>query len=146
MFSQTSEYALRAMICLAESDERMTGPQIAARSQVPAGYLAKILSALARAGLVDSRRGIGGGFTLAGPPEALSILDVINAVDPIRRITACPLNLPEHATRLCPLHRRLDDAMRHVEEALGGSSLADLLAEAADEHFPAAPATAGPSS
>ena len=58
----------------------------------------------------------------------LSVYDVIQAIDPIRRITSCPLGLKGHGTNLCPLHRRLDKAMEAVETAFRDSTLADLAA------------------
>jgi Rrf2 family transcriptional regulator, nitric oxide-sensitive transcriptional repressor len=128
MISQTAEYALRAMLYLAEwSGSSQTIQQIAAATQVPAGYLSKVMQGLARHGLVSSQRGIGGGFTLAQAPAQVSVYAIVQAVDPIVRITHCPLNLPQHAQQLCPLHRRLDDAARLVEQSFRDSTLADLL-------------------
>ena len=72
---------------------------------------------------------VGGGVALARSPEELTILEVVNAVEPIGRIKSCPLKLSSHGTNLCPLHRRLDDAMAAVEEAFGGTTLAEILAE-----------------
>ena len=66
---------------------------------------------------------------LAKTPEELTILDVVNAVDPIRRIQTCPLGLASHGIRLCPLHKRLDNALAMVEEAFGSTTLAEVLAE-----------------
>lgn len=146
MFSQTSEYALRAMLCLADANGRLTAPEIAEMSKVPRGYLAKILSELARAGLITSQRGIGGGFSMAKSASEISILDVINAVDPFRRITECPLKLAEHGTNLCALHRRLDDSLAHVEMVLGQSSLAEMLAKPSQDgcEFPLAAPSSSP--
>ncbi len=130
MISQTVEYALRAVAHLAgESPASRTTKQIAAATQVPAAYLSKVLQGLAKAKIVRSQRGIGGGVTLAEDPKQLTILDVINAVDPIQRITKCPLDLSSHGTNLCPLHRRLDNAMAEVETAFAGTTLAELLNE-----------------
>ena len=130
LFSRTVEYALRAAVFLASRHgEPATTEQVAKRTQVPAPYLAKILQGLARAGLVRSQRGVGGGVALARPPEEMTILEVVNAVEPIRRIKTCPLKLSAHGTRLCPLHRRLDDALAAVESAFGGTTLAEVLAE-----------------
>lgn len=132
MFSQTAEYALRTIVWLAAQEgEARTTREIAAATRVPQGYLAKILQTLGRAGLVRSQRGLHGGFTLAADPAALSPLDVIDAVDPIRRIEACPLGIETHRERLCPLHRRLDDAVAHVRETLGAARIAELLDEPA---------------
>lgn len=130
MISQTVEYALRAVAHLAgESPASRTTKQIAAATQVPPAYLSKVLQGLVKAKIVLSQRGIGGGVSLAKGPEKLTILDVINAVEPIQRITKCPLDLKSHGTNLCPLHRRLDNAMAAVETAFSGTTLAELLNE-----------------
>jgi Rrf2 family protein len=128
MLSQTAEYALRAVVCLAQQgDKPLTTPQIAALTRVPAGYLAKVLQALARGGIVSSQRGLHGGFTLAVPAEDLTMLRVLGVVDPIQRITTCPLGLKTHGKTLCPLHRKLDDAMGLIEEAFESTTVADVL-------------------
>ena len=127
MLSQTAEYALRAMVVLASGAEPpRTAHDIAARAKVPLDYLSKVMLALTRAGLVYSQRGRGGGFVTARLPRDISVLDVINAVDPLRRIRSCPLELDEHAHELCPLHRKLDDAICSVEHAFASTSLADV--------------------
>ena len=130
MISQTAEYALRAVAALAaQPDEPMATQRMAEVTKVPAGYLSKVLQALGRAGLVQSTRGLGGGFVLTRPAAELSVYDVVQAVDPVQRIRTCPLGLKAHGVRLCPLHKRLDDAMRMVEEAFRQSNLAEILAE-----------------
>ncbi|HTN77814.1 MAG TPA: Rrf2 family transcriptional regulator [Pirellulaceae bacterium] len=130
MFSQTVEYALRAMVFLAsEAPRACTTEQIADATLVPKAYLSKVLQNLSRAGLVHSQRGVGGGMTLTKTPEELTILMVVNAVEPIQRIQTCPLGLKSHGVNLCPLHRRLDNALASVEVAFAGSTLAEVLAE-----------------
>ena len=94
MISQTSEYALRAVVCIGGGVGRpMTTQEIAKLTRVPQGYLSKVLQSLSKAGLVHSQRGLGGGFVLARAIDDLTLLDVINAVDPLKRITRCPLAL-----------------------------------------------------
>ncbi|MFP4143748.1 MAG: RrF2 family transcriptional regulator [Phycisphaeraceae bacterium] len=130
MISQTAEYALRAILCLAGAEgEPVTTQAVAQRGKIPAGYLSKVLQALGRAGIVQSQRGLHGGFTLKRDPAALSVLDVVSAVDPIQRIHECPLGIASHGKHLCPLHRRLDDALCSVETALGRSTIAEILAD-----------------
>ena len=130
MISQTAEYALRAVAHLAgQTAGVQTTQQIAETTRVPLPYLSKVLQALARGGLIHSQRGLHGGFTLLKSPEALSVYDVVQAVDPLQRITTCPLGLAAHGTHLCPLHRRLDDALSQVEQAFRESTIADLLRE-----------------
>lgn len=132
MFSQTNEYALRVVVFLAKQARAgtpATTRQIAAATHVPEGYLSKIMQALGRARIVKAQRGLYGGFTLARPPESVSVLDVIRIFDPIPRIRTCPLGLKSHGVRLCALHRRLDAAFANAEKAFAESSLADLLAD-----------------
>lgn len=115
---------------MANEQSPRTTSQIASATQVPTAYLAKLLQSLVRAGVMRSQRGGGGGISLAIPPEKLTILDIVNAVDPLQRITTCPLGLTTHGKRLCALHRRLDDAMSTVEQAFANSTLADILNDA----------------
>lgn len=127
MFSQTTEYALRAAVWLAQADGPQTTAAIAEATRVPADYLAKILRSLGRAGIVHAARGPNGGFVLHRAAEDLNILDIVNVVDPIVRIKTCPLGLRSHGTRLCPLHRKMDDALATIEKAFCSSTLADLV-------------------
>jgi Rrf2 family transcriptional regulator, nitric oxide-sensitive transcriptional repressor len=126
MFSQTVEYALRAMMYLAEHpDAPASSERISDAMQVPKPYLSKILRDLVVADLVNSARGPTGGFALARPAAKVTVLEVVNAVDPIKRITACPLGRPDHV-KLCPLHKQMDEAIEHVECSLRGTTLAQL--------------------
>jgi Rrf2 family protein len=130
VISQTVEYALRAVVHLAsESPVGRTTDQIAQATRVPRAYLSKVLQALVRGGVVQSQRGLGGGMTLVKPPHELTILEVVNAVEPVGRIRKCPLGLAAHGVRLCPLHRRLDNALALVEHAFASTTLAEILAE-----------------
>lgn len=124
----TGEYALRAAVHLAQRHPApTTAAEIAGVTQVPPGYLSKIMQALVRAHLVTSQRGLGGGFQLSRDPGLITVLDVIVAAgSPIQRIHHCPLGLPSH-TQLCPLHRLVDDAVRQIEEAFTASTLASLI-------------------
>lgn len=130
MFSQKVEYALRAVVHLAyEAPSPRTVEQIARATKVPQAYLAKVVQELVHSGVARSQRGIGGGISLARAPNELTILEVVNAVDPIRRILTCPLELATHGVRLCPLHKRLDNALALVEDAFRSTTLAEILAE-----------------
>ena len=125
MISQTAEYALRAIVFLADHDAPQTNAQIAETAQIPVGYLAKVMQSLSRAGLVNAQRGLRGGFTLGYEPSELTVLEIVNTVDPVRRFHECPLGL--HGINLCPLHRMLDDAAKAVEKTFGDTTVADLL-------------------
>ena len=130
MFSQTVEYALRAVVHLASAAPNpRTTEEIAKATQVPQAYLAKVVQNLVQAGILKSQRGIGGGIALVKKPTDLTILEVVNAVDPIQRIKTCPLKLATHGVNLCPLHRRVDNALASVEAAFRNTTLQEILDE-----------------
>lgn len=143
MISPTAEYALRAIVALAQAqDEAMVTLKIAQVTKVPPGYLSKVLQTLGRGGLVRSKRGIGGGFALARPADQISVLDVVNAVDPLKRIVRCPLGIETHGARLCSLHRKLDAATALVERSFADTTLADLLKDGEVGMLPCQPVDA----
>ncbi|MGV3525043.1 MAG: RrF2 family transcriptional regulator [Candidatus Sericytochromatia bacterium] len=132
MISQTTEYALRAMVHLANgqaADGRVsqTAQQIAAGTKVPLGYLSKVLQSLSRGGLIRSQRGLGGGFSLSREASEISVYEIVQLVDPLKRIHSCPLGLDAHRHALCPLHAKLDGAMALVENSFRKTSIADLI-------------------
>lgn len=130
MLSQTVEYALRAVVQLASiAPKASTTADLAAVTQVPPAYLAKVLQALGKAGIVTSQRGAHGGVTLSRLPDKLTILDIVDATDPIRRIRTCPLELATHGSKLCPLHRRLDAALALIEHAFRSTTLSDVVGD-----------------
>lgn len=130
MLSQTTEYALRAMAWLAHAGPGLTPTSVLAEETgVPFNYLAKVLQSLAKADLINGRRGVGGGYRLSREAADISMLDVINAISPVKPIETCPLGIPGHGKKLCSLHCRLDGAARMIIKEFGGVSLADLLKE-----------------
>lgn len=130
MLSRTAEYALRATLCLAVSPtEAQTARQLAQATAVSPQYLTKVLCSLVRAGVVRSQPGPGGGFTLTRDPSLIALLEVVEAVEPLPRIRTCPLGNPDHAHKLCPLHTRLDAAVKHIEDEFRSCSLSLVLRE-----------------
>ncbi len=130
MISQTVEYALRAIVTIAQHEgQPCTAKKLAEITQVPLPYLSKLMQGLVRGGMVTSQRGLHGGFLLTRDPGNLTILDVVNVVEPIKRILHCPLNIQSHGTNLCPLHRRLDNAIAATEKVFRETSVAQMLSE-----------------
>ncbi len=137
MISPTAEYALRAVVAIAQGGgDAVVTSKLVEMTKVPPGYLPKVLQALRRGGVVQSKRGLGGGFTLARVPEQISVLDVLMIVDPIKRIERCPLDINAHSTTLCPLHRRLDEAAGMVEKSFAATTIAELLISGDDNQAP----------
>jgi len=130
MFSQTTEYALRAMACLAmKPSELVPTPVLAEQTKVPANYLAKVLQQLAAAKLITGRRGVGGGYKLAKAAADIRLLEVIQAVSTLQRIDKCPLGISSHGSKLCALHKKADEAAAAVIEVYNGTTLQDLLTD-----------------
>ena len=80
-FTLRVEYAIKALVRLGLSEEPMSVPQISNTENIPATFLEQIFVKLRRAGLVNSIRGKRGGYTLALPPDRITVLDVIEAVE-----------------------------------------------------------------
>lgn len=126
--SQTAEYALRAVVWLAQNPgEAHTTQQLAEGTKVSMSYLPKVLQPLGRVGILSSQRGINGGYTLERDPMGLSMLEVINCVDPVKRLTRCPLRLTSHTGVLCPLHSTLDAAIADLEQRFERTMIGQLL-------------------
>jgi len=102
----TGAYAIQALVCLARRGDWVRGSEtLATETRIPRSYLVKILHALAREGLVVTRRGRRGGYRLARSPERITLFDVVAAVEGPEVFSRCLLGLgrcsPE---RGCPVH------------------------------------------
>ena len=123
--STRGDYAARALLSLAlHGIERPTSvKEIAERTNLPQPYLEQILLAVKGAGLVRSKRGVGGGYVLARPPQEISLAEILAAVDgPLTRLP----DVHDH----CEGHCVLQEVWVGVSEAMGrllqGHTLADL--------------------
>ena len=129
MFSQTTDYALRAVSYLANcADHASTIPLMAEAIAVNVPYLRKVVAKLSDAEIVESHRGKGGGVHLAVDPQELTLLEVVNAVSPVERITSCPLGQPDHV-KLCALHTELDEMIGQIEQLLASRTIGQLLTQ-----------------
>ena len=126
--TQTAEYALRAVIWLAQHPgEPQTKTAIGQATQVPSSYLPKVLQPLIRGQLIRAQRGIGGGYTLAKEASEITLLEVINEVDPIQPIETCPLSLASHGKNLCPLHSLLNKNILAEQDRLQRTLVSDVM-------------------
>ncbi|SHJ84574.1 RrF2 family transcriptional regulator [Desulfofundulus thermosubterraneus] len=110
--NQATDYAFRAVLYLAQlpTGEVVEAQAIATQECIPIRFLLKILRLLTKAGIVDSYRGVGGGYALARPPVEITLLDVLVAVGGTLQINRCLVDAefcskqgPSH----CPVHRAL---------------------------------------
>lgn len=93
MLSRTSEYALRAMVCLAQHVDEwpVPGPRIAQETGIPRKYLSNILGHLVRAGVLVGAPGVGGGFRMVRPPQEVLLHEVLMPFEPaLGQTRPCP--------------------------------------------------------
>jgi len=131
IYSKPCEYAVRALVFLARFPGRraVQGTEIAKGEGLPAPVLGKVLQELVRKGLLDSRRGPGGGFRLARDPQLITLRDVVAAIDGLDQFAECAVGL-EHCSdeSLCPLHDTWKALRTHVINYLQETTLADMAA------------------
>lgn len=128
MISQTAQYALRAVVCLGVRPHvPLTSAQLAEMTKVSPEYLSKVMQSLVRADLVASKPGKAGGFSLKVPPKNLSVLAVVEAIDPPATTETYPLEIQSYGNVLRPLHQRLSQINAYVRKECGSITIQDLL-------------------
>lgn len=127
--SQTTGYAIKALACLNKPKCRSRStPQIAACAGVPQPYLAKVLRQLAARGLVTARRGLGGGVSLTRPPEQITLLQIVQAVEGPDWIGDCLLGLDECSDQTtCPTHDFWRRIRGEITDELSRTTLAAVI-------------------
>ena len=140
--SKKTEYALRALFAIARAtsgDPRGSWriEQVSRQENIPVKFLEQILLSLRHAGLLASRRGVGGGYRLARPAAEITVGEVMRALDgPLTPLPcASPQARRERCTcpdeRTCPVRYLMTDVQAKLEAIFDGRSLADVL-----EHAP----------
>lgn len=134
--AKLTDYAAGLMTHMARAPgRRISSQQLSAETGLPAPTVASLLKQLTRAGLVQSTRGVGGGYGLARQPRDISIADVITAIEGPVALTACALGDGECSLEAgCitrPHWRVINQAVRL---ALASVSLADMAAPARARH------------
>ena len=125
--STRGDYAARALLSLAlhESDRPTSVKEIAERTNLPQPYLEQILLAVKGAGLVRSKRGVGGGYVLARDPEEITLAEILAAVDgPLTTL----VDEHDHCEGHCILQEVWVCVSDEMRLSLGRYTLADLAA------------------
>ena len=129
--SKKADYGLMAVNHLARhyGEGSQSARDIALAYGIPAGLMAKVLQRLAQCGLLRSQHGSNGGYVLAKPPEFITALEVINAIDGPVMITACQTVRGECAqTPTCTVKEPLRKVNERIVRALGSLSIAEINA------------------
>ncbi|MDW8479054.1 MAG: SUF system Fe-S cluster assembly regulator [Xanthomonadales bacterium] len=126
--SRLSDYATAVMACLAGEPQRiLSAAEIAERAHLELPTVSKLLKRLARAGLVESFRGAHGGYRLGRDPRAISLAEVVEAIDGPIAMTDCARHEPAcERERYCTVREPWRRISRSIELALRGTSIAEL--------------------
>lgn len=102
---------------------------VSERQHISQAYLEQIFMQLRRGGLVNSSRGPGGGYTLARPPQEITILEIMRAVDEPVQMTRCSLNKVDGCVvgNRCLTHGLWQDLGLHITQFLNETTLEDVL-------------------
>ncbi len=129
MLSATAQYALRAMVYIAsrDPDEPVLAREIAAKTSVPLQYLSRILRDAVRHGLLESTRGVGGGFRLARPRNKIKLVDVLSVFDDVIGRSKCPFGQSRCSdSHPCGFHEHWKPISSAYREMLENTTLDDI--------------------
>lgn len=122
--NQATDYAMRAVLYLSglPYGQVVEARLIAEEEHIPIRFLLKILRLLTRGGIVESHRGVNGGYSLARPPSEITMLQVVEAVEGPIIVNRC-LYSPDECNKLysrkCPVHKALFGLQNAMVEHLG---------------------------
>ena len=135
--SRMTDYGVVVMAQLNQNPGTTTAPELAQATGLPAPTVSKLLKQLARSGLVDSHRGVNGGYALTRDLEGITAMEIIEALDGPVALTACVEGAEDacNVESLCPMRGGWDKVNAAVRRALREVTLADLCPP---RSFPAA--------
>jgi Rrf2 family protein len=130
MITKTGLHAVRAMAALARlpAGAFAGAGRVAQEIDAPPNYLSKLLKTLAREGLVESQKGLGGGFRLAKEPRRITLFDVVDVFEHLNRWSGCILGRRECSDlRACVVHDKWKKARTAYLQLLQTTTIADLV-------------------
>ena len=133
MLSKTCEYALRAMIYIAQQsrDGSMINiKEVAGKINSPELFIGKILQGLSKQGFLQSSKGRYGGFYISDDEAKHSLADIITAIDGDKMFQGCGLGLAFCSeTNPCPIHNTYKEARDQLQEIYGKTTLSQFRIE-----------------
>jgi Rrf2 family protein len=133
--TRAADYAVRVMIYLTTSpmEQRILLPELAEATDAPESFLSKVLQALSRSGLIDSKRGHTGGFHISDRGRNASMLDVIEAIDGPISLNVCLVSGKScHRKAHCQAHPVWERAQKAMLDVLSQAMIAEMAEEQAD--------------
>ncbi|SFR09177.1 RrF2 family transcriptional regulator [Desulfoscipio geothermicus] len=121
--NQATDYAFRAVLYLSRlpRGEVVEARAIAEQEHIPIRFMLKILRMLTRAGIVESYRGVGGGYALAKMPREITMRDVVEAVEGpvyVNRCLIAPDECNKRNTAKCAIHKALFSIQQTINDKL----------------------------
>jgi Rrf2 family protein len=129
LITRETDYAVRTILYLArENDLMASATEISHAMHIPRSFLAKILQRLVRSRLLASTRGAQGGFRLTKKPSAISLLEIMEAIQGTAAINLCAVD-KNHCklSAACSVHPVWVDIRKEVEKRLARQTIGDLL-------------------
>ena len=130
LVTRKTDYAVRCVLYLAQANEQITNvTEVSRMMHIPKTFLAKIFQKLVRAGLVESIRGMNGGFRLAKKPSDISLLDIMDAIQGPLCVNVCAVD-SRKCTRssTCSVHPVWVELRKDVNKRLQEQTIAKLIA------------------
>ncbi len=126
--SKTTEYAIRVMSYLARrSDEAVSVAQLSKTLVIPYKYLARLMTQLSQAGLLQSTQGKKGGYRIARPPEEIYIYQIVDVVEGLENYNRCVMGYPQcDEQNPCCMHHLWEPQLLGVRKMIYEHTLADL--------------------
>ncbi len=131
MPTNRTDYGIRALIYLANHQgTHAKAADIGAAMDIPTGFLQQVLQELQRGRLVSSRSGPSGGYLLARPPEDITILEIVEALEGPLQTSECALRGgPCHWDEVCAMHWVWSSARTALSDSLRAATLARVAAD-----------------
>lgn len=129
LVTRKTDYAVRCVLYLARDDDQVSNvTEVSKAMHIPKTFLAKIFQKLVKAGLVESIRGMNGGFRLARKPSKISLLDIMDAIQGPAAINLCAVDKRKcRRSAACAVHPVWVELRRDVNRKLSEQTI-DRLA------------------
>jgi Rrf2 family protein len=130
--SKKAEYALRALVTIARQQKSWRIEELSVRENIPIKYLEQILLALRHAGILTSKRGVGGGYALLRPASKISVGEIIRILDgPLAPVPCAASGSTERCScpdpRTCAVRIVMTDVTRDLTAALNERTIDEMI-------------------
>lgn len=133
IFSKKCEYGLQAVLYLTANEDRavISAEEIAKQLSIPKEFVSKILQSLTESGIILSKKGKNGGFSLAKSPSQIKLIDIVESIDGLEVFNKCVLGFPKCShEKPCPVHDRWGKLRTEAYSMLTNETLLELKEKA----------------